>query len=230
MKQRILIVEDENSIADNICFALKKEGLDVEWHDTIHKATQAFNEIKYDLILLDINLPDGNGFDFCREIRTQSNIPIIFLSSRSDEIDRVVGLEMGADDYVIKPFSPRELSARVKSVLRRTNQDNSPAKEQLIFKGDFKIDHLKHQIVYKETSLELSRYEYKILLALLEHPGWVLTRAQLMEKVWDEPGISFDRTIDTHIKTIRNKLRKVCIDSNPIQTHRGTGYSLNINH
>ncbi len=163
---------------------------------------------KIDLIILDIGLPDKNGFELCKEIRKASNIPIIFLTARDSEIDRVLGLELGGDDYVVKPFSPRELSARVNAVLRRTNL-NKEIKE-ICQKNElpFIIDNNKYIIQYWGQPLDLSRYEFKILELLIKKPGWVYSRNKIMELIWEEPEMSLDRTIDTHIKTIRAKLKK----------------------
>jgi two-component system catabolic regulation response regulator CreB len=174
------------------------------------------------LIILDIGLPDTNGFDLCKEIQKRHAIPIIFLTARTDEIDRVVGLEIGADDYVVKPFSPRELSARVKAVLRRTK----PVLEAPSPPRAFQVDESKCQIAYYGRRLDLSRYEYKILKTFIRRPGQVFSRDQLMDFVWDDPGASLDRTVDAHIKNIRAKLKIIKSDLDPIITHRGLGYSL----
>jgi two-component system catabolic regulation response regulator CreB len=180
------------------------------------------------LILLDVGLPDVNGFELFKEIRTRSTVPVIFLTARSEEIDRVVGLELGADDYVTKPFSPRELTARVKAVLRRANpsatDESMPAQVPKSF--PFRIDARKNAIFYNDTQLQTSRYEYRILKILIDHPGWVYSREQLMEKAWDEPDMSELRTIDAHIKNVRRKLKAITPDCDPIVTHRGSGYSL----
>jgi two-component system catabolic regulation response regulator CreB len=175
-----------------------------------------------DLILLDIGLPDMSGFDLCKEIRKTLNVPILFLTARADEIDRVVGLEIGGDDYMTKPFSPRELSARVKAILRRTQPSHSsemPAQA-------FEVDESRRQILYCGSPLDLSRYEYALLKTFIRRPGHVFSRDQLMELCWDEPDTSMDRTVDAHIKNIRNKLKNIKPDLDPIVTHRGTGYSL----
>ena len=225
MAERILVVEDEPAIADNITYALETEGFDAAWVSTGEDALLALRNKGADLIVLDVGLPDRNGFDLCREIRKTSAVPIIFLTARSDEIDRVVGLEIGGDDYVPKPFSPRELAARVKAVLRRTvskddTRTTAPANVP------FEVDKQRMRIAYFGHALELSRYEFGILDVLVRRPGWVYSRDQLMEMVWEEPAASTDRTVDTHVKTIRAKLRAVKPDLDPIHTHRGVGYSL----
>ncbi len=224
----ILIVDDEPSIVDNITFALETEGFKVRSAATGGEGLSELEEGRFDLIILDIGLPDINGFDLARKIRAHSSIPLIFLTARSDEIDRVVGLELGGDDYVTKPFSPRELSARVKAVLRRTEAKdatgkNAPARKSA---GTFSIDAEKFRIRYRDVPLELSRIEYRLLKLLLQSPGRVYSREQLMDRAWENGGISLDRTVDTHIKTLRQKLKAVHPGEDPIVTHRGIGYSL----
>jgi len=228
MQQKILIIEDEPAIADTIIYALKTEGFEPVWCTTGKEGKSCIESNHIQLIILDIGLPDTNGFDLCKEIRKSTNIPVIFLTARTDEIDRVVGLEIGGDDYVVKPFSPRELTARIKAVLRRSSQSPHPrdntAKQQK--ESPFHIDSDRMCISYFGVQLELSRYEYKILLALLKHPGRVFSREQLMNSAWDVPDVSLERTVDTHIKTIRNKLRSIKPDLDPIETRRGFGYCI----
>lgn len=222
-QKTVLIVEDEPAIAENIAFALSTENMNSITAGTAGEARTALDCKQIDLIVLDVGLPDENGFDFCRNLRKKSNIPIIFLTSRKEEIDRIVGLEIGADDYVTKPFSPRELTARIRAILRRTLTDD---KYTQTTESVFKIDDAKKQILYQECSLNLSRYEFRILETLIKHPGQVFSRAQLMSAAWEEPEASFERTVDTHIKTLRTKLREINPSANCIQTHRGWGYSL----
>jgi two-component system catabolic regulation response regulator CreB len=198
--------------------------LDVVWCTTLQEARDRLRAGTVHLIILDVGLPDGNGFDFCKEVRRDTPIPIIFLTARASEIDRVVGLEIGADDYVVKPFSPRELCARVRAVLRRAASSSSSEAEPPA--AGFTLDPERMRIHYQDKPLDLSRYEYRLLELLISHPGRVYTRDQLMERVWEEPGSSLDRTVDTHIKTLRAKLRAVDAEADPIQTHRGIGYSL----
>jgi two-component system, OmpR family, catabolic regulation response regulator CreB len=176
-----------------------------------------------DLIILDIGLPDINGFELCKRIRQNNALPIIFLTARNEEVDRVVGLEIGGDDYVVKPFSPRELTARVKAVLRRTQANNheTPPAPQV-----WAVDAAKRRIGYFGRILELSRTEFELLQTFIGRPGRVFTREQLMASVWDEPEASMDRTVDAHIKNLRAKLKAVRPDLDPIVTHRGTGYAL----
>jgi len=171
--------------------------------------------------VLDVGLPDMNGFEVCRRLRQFSDVPVIFLTARSDEIDRIVGLEIGADDYVTKPFSPRELVARIRVVLRRL----APA-VPLAQALRFELREAEARILYHGRALDLTRYEYLLLKALVEHPGHVLSRAQLMDRVWADAPDTLERTVDAHVKSLRAKLRQIAPDSDPIQTHRGMGYSL----
>lgn len=221
-RPRILIVEDEPAIAETIRYALETDGCDVVDLRTGSPVTSLLNKERMDLIILDIGLPDINGFELCKRIRQDCNVPIIFLTARSEEIDRVVGLEIGADDYVVKPFSPRELAARVKAVLRRTAGPRSDKRSE----RTFEVDNARRSILYYGTALALSRYEFDLLVAFLEQPGRVFSREQLMQRVWEEPDASLERTVDAHIKNIRAKLRKVEPETDPILTHRGIGYSL----
>ena len=224
MKQ-ILIVEDEPSIVENIRYALETEGFAVLWHSRGDKVIQRVQQGGVDLVILDIGLPDVNGMELCKQIRSRSSVPIIFLTARSGEIDRVVGLEIGADDYMVKPFSPRELSARVKAVLRRYTAA-APAAQPLCACPGFDIDQDRCQIAFNGVTLDLPRYEFKILSLFIRHPGRVYSRQMLMDLVWDDPGMSTDRAVDAHIKNLRAKLRQAAPDKDPIKTHRGMGYSL----
>ena len=229
MKKEILIVEDEASIADNIKYALESEGFLPIWAETVGDARAILNSQPIQLIILDIGLPDERGTDFCKEIRKESDIPVIFLTAMASEIDRVVGLEIGADDYVTKPFSPRELTARVRAILRRSSYDPSePANvEAQQSERGFDIDEEKLTVVYCGETPTLSRYEYLMLKTMIDHPGRIYSRKQLMNAAWEEPDASMERTVDTHIKTIRAKLKKINADIDPIVTHRGFGYAIN---
>ena len=214
----ILIVEDEPAIADTLVYALKTEGLNPQWLSTGNEALDALDKDSYDLVLLDIGLPDMSGFDVCKSIRRNSDIPIIFLTSRTDDIDQILGLELGADDYVTKPFSPRVLTARIRSRLRSSTTKQEQEK-------GYSVDNEGLRILLNGTDLHLSRYEFRILETLLKHPGRVYSRTQLMDIAWEEPERSFDRTVDTHIKTIRQKIKQIDADAINIKTHRGLGYS-----
>jgi len=225
MSQTILVVDDEPAIVDNIAYALRTEGFEVVSCSTSEEAQSILEEGRISLIVLDVGLPDRSGFELCKEIRKTSSVPIVFLTARTEEVDRVVGLEIGGDDYVPKPFSPRELAARVKAVLRRF--PSTEAEEEAAQGGPpFLVDKQRMRISYYGQPLDLSRYEFRILEVLVGRPGWVFSRERLMDLVWEEPEISMDRTVDTHVKTIRAKLRKIKPDFDPIRTHRGLGYSL----
>jgi len=220
---RVLIAEDEVAIADAVLYALRSEGLEAEHCLLGGEVTRRVRAGGIDVVVLDVGLPDVSGFDVCRELRTFSDIPVLFLTARADEIDRVLGLELGADDYMAKPFSLRELVARVRARLRRPH-----GAEAVVWRpqGAFAIDREGHRIRFRDQALDLTRYEYAVLATLLQRPGAILSRAQLMDRGWDDHADSGDRTIDTHIKTLRAKLREVADAADPIRTHRGLGYSL----
>lgn len=226
MVQRILVVEDEPAIAETTTYALTTDGFETVWVATGQAALDLLQHQQFDLVVLDIGLPDINGFDLFRQIEHQ--LPVIFLTARSGEIDRVVGLELGADDYIAKPFSPRELCARVRTVLRRLTKQQSAntAAAQKPLNDIFTVDEERKRISFHGVALELSRTEYRLLKALLGKPGRVFTREELMAKAWEHPDVSLERTVDTHVKIIRAKLRAIQLEPNPIITHRGLGYSL----
>lgn len=225
MACRILIVEDEAAIADNLLYALRTEGFKAEWLSLGAEAAPRIRSAPVDLVILDVGLPDMSGFEVCKSIRGFSQVPILFLTARTEEVDRVVGLEIGGDDYVAKPFSPRELVARVKAILKRTRNAAAPGAAGAGAQSAFVCDELKACIHYHGRRLELTRYEYLILKALLRQPERVYTREQLMRQAWDSPETSLERAVDTHIKSLRAKLREVH-DADPIRTHRGMGYSI----
>jgi two-component system catabolic regulation response regulator CreB len=224
-KKHILVIEDESSIADNITYALISEGFNCSWAGIGSEGLDLLAAKNIDLVILDVGLPDINGFEVCKIIRKSSDVPIIFLTARGEEIDRVVGLEIGGDDYVVKPFSPRELVARVKVILKRLPVNNVETKPVDLV---FKVDEEKRHVTYCDVALELTFYEYGILKLLLSHPERVFTREQLMSEVWSTPEESFDRAVDTHIKTIRAKLRVIAPQNNLLTTHRGVGYSIKL--
>ncbi len=223
-RQKILVVEDEAAIADTILYALRTEGYEPVWRTTGREALAVLAEQAVALAVLDVGLPDTSGFELCREIQRRSALPVIFLTARSAEVDRIVGLELGADDYLAKPFSPRELTARIRAVLRRTNGNGAvkPATAGEVWRHD----ETRCRIIYHGQLLDLTRNEYRLLGALLASPGRVFSRDQLMTAAWDDPGAALDRTVDAHIKQLRAKLREVAPAEDPIATHRGLGYSL----
>ena len=221
-RQTILVVEDEATIAETIVYALQTEGFIPLWKTTGHEALAVLAARPVALVVLDVGLPDMSGFEVCREAQKRASVPVIFLTARSSEVDRIVGLELGADDYLAKPFSPRELTARVRAVLRRTSDRNVPAPPA----GVWQHDEARCRICYRGRALELTRNEYRLLAALLASPGRVFSREQLMTAAWEDPGAAIDRTVDAHIKLLRAKLRQAAPDSDPLVTHRGLGYSL----
>lgn len=226
MKPLILLIEDEPAIADAVRYALENGGYRVTRAQTGEAGLSLLSQERPALVVLDVGLPDMSGFDLFRMIREQGAVPVIFLTARDSEIDRVSGLEMGADDYVTKPFSPRELAARVGVVLRRITAATEAADAAPLNSVPFQLDEGRFQILYFGRPLALSRYEYGILKTLVRHPGRVFSREQLMEQAWDVPDISDPRTVDTHIKTIRRKLADIRSDLDAIVTHRGFGYAL----
>lgn len=219
----VLVVEDEQSIADTIVYALKTEGFEPLWKTTGGGALDVLRKQPVALVVLDVGLPDMSGFDVCREMQKLGAPPVIFLTARSGEVDRIVGLELGADDYLAKPFSPRELTARIRAILRRAN---GKAAAPAAANGPWAHDEARCRISYRGHTLDLTRNEYRLLAALLASPGRVFNRDQLMEAAWDDPGSATDRTVDAHVKQLRAKLREAAPDADPIVTHRGLGYSL----
>jgi two-component system catabolic regulation response regulator CreB len=230
MSRRVLVVEDEPSIAETIWYALRTEGFDVSDAATGGDALTKLASESFDCLILDVGLPDMSGFDVCRTLRQTSSVPILFLTARDGEIDRIVGLELGADDYVAKPFSPRELAARVRAILRRTNSNtlspSTTAPNPSPNANTLDHDPVRKVIRCAGQSLDLSRNEYHLLLALMKNPGRVLTRDQLMDLAWQDPGTASDRTVDAHIKSVRSKIRTLAPDFDPIETRRGLGYAL----
>ncbi|MBU1359533.1 MAG: two-component system response regulator CreB [Gammaproteobacteria bacterium] len=247
---RILIAEDEPGIADTLQYVLKTDGFVPVWCPTAAEALAQFAAEPPALAILDVGLPDMNGFELFKRLqallREQGgpDVPMLFLTARSDEIDRVVGLELGADDYIAKPFSPRELVARVRTILRRSARHGNGSASgpplataapqatgqpmlQPMPQLPFALDEERMQIRYYGRVLELSRYEYGLLRLLVQRPGRVFTRDEMLQQVWDDASDSFDRTVDAHVKTLRAKLRAVAPEVEAIRTLRGTGYALN---
>ncbi|WP_421195241.1 beta-lactam response regulator transcription factor BlrA [Aeromonas enteropelogenes] len=221
-KRLIWLVEDEASIADTLIYALQTDGFEVEWFMLGQQLLTRLAQAQPDFLILDVGLPDISGFELCKQVRARSDVPLMFLTARSEEIDRLIGLEIGADDYVAKPFSPREVCARVRVILRRS-QPTAPKQSAALT-----LDEERARIHFHGQPLVLTRYEYLLLKTLMQSPGRVYSRQQLMDLVWQDAEESLDRTVDTHIKTIRAKLREQDPDANLILTHRGLGYSLEL--
>lgn len=234
-KPTILLVEDESAIADTIRYALASDGFDPVCCATAADALLAFEQQLPALAILDVGLPDLNGFALFHRLQALPggrDVPVLFLTARNEEVDRVAGLEMGADDYVAKPFSPRELVARVRSILRRTDRRGRAAAASAdaavarLAAGPIELDEEKRRVHCRGRPVELSRYEYGILRVLMQRPGRVFTRDELLAKVWEDGSDSFDRTVDAHIKTLRAKLKAVAPELEPVRTVRGSGYAL----
>lgn len=224
---RILLVEDDALIAETLVFALERESFVVTWKTTGAGALQHFETQGADLVLLDIGLPDMNGFDVLRALRKVSEAPVIFTTARDEEIDKVLGLELGADDYVTKPLSPRELVARVNANLKRMRPTASTAASPQTDSA-FVFDSRQMQISLHSQVLNLTNAELKLLQHFINAPKQVFSREQLIAAVWNDAYVVDNRTIDTHIKTLRAKLREVDESRDYIKTHRGMGYSLDI--
>jgi two-component system, OmpR family, catabolic regulation response regulator CreB len=226
MKPRILIVEDEPGIADTLQYALRTEGFEPVCCATGEEALASARAAPPALVILDVGLPDTSGFEVFKRLRAVSDVPVVFLTARSDEIDRVVGLELGADDYINKPFSPRELVARVRGILRRSTKAVTGSVAALSPSVPVLVDEGRRQIRFYGRALELSRYEFGLLQTLASRPGHVFSRDALLDRVWGDATESLDRTVDAHVKTLRAKMKLVAPALEPIRTHRGSGYAL----
>jgi two-component system response regulator RegX3 len=223
-RRRILLVEDEESITTPLVEALQREGFDTVVSSTAAGSLDAFAQARPDLVLLDVMLPDGSGFDICRELRARSRVPIIMLTARGEETDRVAGLELGADDYVVKPFSARELAARVRAVLRRTAEASERRAEGATEVGEVRLDPARRAASFRGEELELSRKEFDLLRLLIENSGSVVTRERLIDEVWDTNWFGSTKTLDVHVSGLRKKLDDDPGDPRYIHTVRGVGF------
>jgi two-component system catabolic regulation response regulator CreB len=223
--KQILVVEDDPKIAETLIHVLNEQGFEATRVATILEAREALGNNLFSAIVLDVKLPDGNGFDFCKELRKTNDIPILFLTSISDEVDKIVGLEIGADDYVTKPFSPREVSARLKAIIKRV-QEPIPVNQNT----QFKVDEEKKRITYKDQLIETRPIEYEILKLLIKRPGRVFSREEIIDYCWpDDPNMDSNRTVDTHIKTIRKNIGAIDPKTDPksiIKTSSKVGFYL----
>ncbi len=222
---RILLVDDEDSVQKLLTYPLRKEGYDVVGALDGHEALERLEDDSFDLVVLDVMLPRMDGFDICRAIRQRSTVPIIMLTAKTEEFDRVLGLELGADDYITKPFSVREFRSRVKAVLRRAAL--APPEEQFeepIDEGDLRIDFEKRTVEVRGEPVRLTYVEFEILAALARSPGRVLSRTMLLERVWGDSSYRDPRTIDVHIRHLREKLESEPKTPELILTVRGVGY------
>ena len=237
MTARLLLLEDDPAIARTVAYALERDGLTVTHSLLVHDARQQLQRTRFDLLVLDVGLPDGSGLDLLRDVRhapPTAALPVLMLSAHGEEIDRVLGLELGADDYLTKPFSPRELAARVKALLRRAGHGNGngnghPASAPATsVAAPFHDDEAGQRISLRGQALPLTRREYRLLSHLLRGAGRIHSRDALLTAAWGDDSDSTDRTVDTHIKTLRAKLREVDPAREYISTHRGMGYCLDI--
>ena len=218
--QHILIVEDDRTIAESIAFILEQDSFSCQWFDNGRDTLDYIENNEVDLMLLDVGLPDMSGFDVLRKVRIKSDLPVIIISARDDESDQVLGLEgLGANGYITKPFSPRLVVAHVRSQLRRDRTDKNP-------KSKFSINQAMQRVLFHDQELTLTPAEFKILSHLIKHPNQVHTREYLMNIIWDRPHGSDEKTINTHIKSIRKRLHEIDEMNDYIETHRGIGYSL----
>jgi two-component system alkaline phosphatase synthesis response regulator PhoP len=220
--ESILIVEDESSIASFVALYLKNAGYTVR---TVGKGAEALDQVSSDppsLTILDLMLPDIDGIEVCRRIRKTSDVPILMLTARDEDVDKIIGLEVGADDYMTKPFNPRELVARVKSILRRSTPERRQAESAVIRHGDLTVDAGRREVRVVEEEIQLAPKEFDLLWELLDHRGLVLTRDQLLERVWGYTFAGDTRTVDVHVRQLRRKLG----DASPIVTVWGVGYKV----
>ena len=224
-RPRVLLVEDEASIADPFARALGREGFDAEVAPTVAAARAAFARRRPSIVLLDLTLPDGDGRDLCREWRSETDVPVIMLTARGTETDRVVGLELGADDYVVKPFSVAEVAARIRAVLRRA-QPPAAVAPQPVALGDLKIDPATRSATLRGVDLGLARKEFDLLARLARDAGRVVSREDLMSDVWDENWFGSTKTLDVHVGFLRRKLGDDAADPRYLRTVRGVGFML----
>ena len=226
---KVLIVEDEVSFSDALAYLLKKESYEVEVAVNGAEAIERFQSFNPDLILLDLMIPEVSGTEVCRVIRSTSQVPIIMLTAKDSEIDKVVGLELGADDYVTKPYSSRELLARMKAVMRRNSGDNAALEEgALLTAGSVRMDLDKHQVTVNSVAITFPLKEFELLEFLMRNSGRVLTRSQLIDRVWGNDYFGDTKTLDVHIKRLRAKIEEDPANPKIIHTIRGLGYKLEI--
>lgn len=224
----VLLVEDEDSFVEALTVGLRREGFEVSVATDGAEALEIFDDVQPDLVLLDVMLPKITGIDVCRELRTRSNVPIIMVTAKGSEIDTVVGLEVGADDYVTKPYRLRELVARMRAVLRRRASEPAPALlpdvDGVVEVGDVRVDHQRHEVMVRGDLVKLPLKEFELLALLLENAGWVLTRDTLIDRVWGADYVGDTKTLDVHIKRLRSKVETDPANPTRIVTIRGLGY------
>jgi two-component system response regulator RegX3 len=226
-KRTILLVEDQRSIIEPLAAALDREGFDTELAGTVAEALEKAAQVEPDLVLLDLMLPDGSGYEVTRELRSRSSVPIVMLTARGDESDRIVGLELGADDYIVKPFSAREVAARIRAVLRRAQAvpERAPGgTEEAIEIGGIRLDPARRTVTRDGEEVELARKEYELLQYLMENAGRVVTRDRLLEEVWDMNWFGSTKTLDVHVSAVRKKLGDDPSAPSYLHTVRGVGF------
>ena len=224
-RRTILVVEDEESITVPLTEALDREGFDTEVAGTVADALELAARIRPDLVLLDVMLPDGSGYDVCRELRRDSSVPIIMLTARGEETDRIVGLELGADDYIVKPFSAREVAARIRAVLRRAGAPEPPGEDSSpLDVGELRLDPARRSVALAGTELELTRREFDLLELLMREAGAVVSRERLIDEVWDVNWFGSTKTLDVHVSSLRRKLGDDSASPRFIHTVRGVGF------
>ncbi|MCC5948342.1 MAG: response regulator transcription factor [Nitriliruptoraceae bacterium] len=221
---KLLLVEDEKSIAEGLAITLEAEGFQVAWVKDGLDAIPAWERVRPDMVVLDLMLPGMSGTEICRAIRARSDVPIIMLTARDAEVDRVVGLELGADDYVTKPFSTRELVARIKAILRRAPRVDDVVNEAPVEAAGVRVDRVRHEVQVDGVVVELPPKEFELLAFLIEHAGRVLTRGQLIDEIWGSDYVGDTKTLDVHIRRLRTRVERDPKTPERIQTVRGVGY------
>ena len=222
-RRRLLLVEDEPAITEPLAEALEAEGFETHVVSTAAAALDRAPVLRPDLVLLDLMLPDGSGYDVCRRLRQDSDVPIVMLTARGEEADRVVGLELGADDYVVKPFSARELVARVRAVLRRAEAGGREPDRGALEVGDLRLDPAAHSATHAGAPVELTRKEFELLELLMRNAGLVVTRERVLEEVWDTNWFGSTKTLDVHVSGVRRKLGDDPAAPRYLHTVRGVG-------
>ena len=222
---KILFVEDDLPLALGIEYTLKQEGFDVIHAKNLEEAREKYKSLDFNIILLDVMLPDGSGYDFCREIRKESEVPIIFMTACDEEVNVVLGLDMGGDDYVTKPIRVKELISRINAVLRRKGITNNKSSEEIIKSGNIIIEPLKYKVYKNGVNIDLTAIEYKLLLILIKNKGNAIERVTLLEKLWDVDGNFVDgNSLTVYIKRLREKIEDDIKNPQYIETVRGIGY------
>src|SRR5437764_1847528 len=222
---RILLVDDEHAVQKLLAFPLRKDGYDVVAATTGHEALERFRDGEFDLVVLDVMLPQVDGFEVCRQLRARSSVPIIMLTAKAEEFDKVLGLELGADDYITKPFSLREFRSRVRAVLRRAERHrNGDGAEEPLIEGELQIDFAKRNVEVRGEPVRHTYVEFEILATLARSPGRVFSRTMLLERLWGDSAYRDPRTIDVHIRHLREKIERDPKEPELIFTVRGVGY------